>query len=792
MEFENRTFSLVIDCAVDIDLEDLINDIKIDKNLVYKSLITKNVSIFEPIELKKKKKKESKGIKNVIFLTYAFPNAKDSSIQIRNNKGFLQIVIISNPWNDDNFYKTLLKHLSVPLSKVKNIEHKSVFTVSILPENKIINVQAFSDYIWPMKNGTIIFNDVRKQAGNLSIISAKKISYTYNTLTSDNSVLRYNFHRIINSNSTSSFKIYMAVMPNSLQLTTSLDTKEITAQKFEFAEEIRIFEEFIKDHISKIQDIFLDKAQDQINYTMNTIKAVAYDKGKILNDTGSLSARIKNKSVNLFDTKTMKWSENEYQIIKKDPNKQFNVIIKKGEKLVSVPVNLLRIIKNIAGNSIKGRNDHFPVPYSFTGSCPNIDEYINPGGHQSYSDNLYYPVCTKMPEKIEKNMMNFIFNGFPEQLKEIYNVETPDKFCGTFIPDQIKLNSDITLKDNSVVKLVSVKKTGRVPNNKNKFIVQRKDGSVSEINGEDISFKHRESRNFPGLFNILGHKLTKKFLIELGLECGLITPSLNFDLVEPFKNISDKYTKYLITPLLNKNNIQEIINRPKNTYLNGFCVPRYTTDCLLFTSKGNLYIRYSNNTYLVEKSKDPDNTVCFGTLKYTEKNNKNLKEFSKPDFYQLSSDKIILTSKKINIVSKRKAFDPENFSNEEDIFFVINNRDFKNSSIYPMIYKWTLYDNTAVKCKKVSLISKKLKLDIKIVDSISSIEYDSIIVNPSEFKDIENLLVKIEKSLLPDNPIVSVSPCDSFIPDNYPSQNRVDAIIDYLSFSELTSIIYKI
>ena len=55
MEFENRTFSLVIDCAVDIDLEDLINDIKIDKNLVYKSLITKNVSIFEPIELKKKK-----------------------------------------------------------------------------------------------------------------------------------------------------------------------------------------------------------------------------------------------------------------------------------------------------------------------------------------------------------------------------------------------------------------------------------------------------------------------------------------------------------------------------------------------------------------------------------------------------------------------------------------------------------------------------------------------------------------------------------------------------------------
>lgn len=71
-----------------------------------------------------------------------------------------------------------------------------------------------------------------------------------------------------------------------------------------------------------------------------------------------------------------------------------------------------------------------PVPYSFYGKCP-PGMFVDPRGMKRPLDNRYEPCCyniTKSGFMSEKNILNFILNGFPQDSKtrSDYSIDNPD------------------------------------------------------------------------------------------------------------------------------------------------------------------------------------------------------------------------------------------------------------------------------------------------------------------------------------------------------------------------------
>ena len=685
------------------------------------------------------------------------------------------MVITSNPWSMDDLYKIVLERANLlKLSVTVNIRS----TFSKLTTTKQINIDALVSYLWPMDNGIIKYNDVRKELDSQNSISYKNkdTNQTETYLYTYKSSGRFDFNKIHVSKKTyeqSNFIFTIAIFPKVIQITTSLnyDNKEITKENF--STEIDNFVKFLEYHLGRVDNLFLDTFDDGVlrYYTMNTIRDTAYDKGKIILKNNNLVASVVGKNVNVFNEKTMSWLPDLYKIISIDKDQEYNVIVKSKTEKLSVKFSNLRLIKDKPGNSIKGKDDNFPEPYSFHGSCPKINEYIEPWGVQSYADNLYYPVCSD--SKHINNIKNYILDGIstPDLIKnQIDNKNQIDKFSGTFIPNTIKIGSVIRLKNNKFVKLIDVIKDGLAPNNKNIFVVVDKNNRKSKISGFDIDPLYRENRYFSGLNNIFESKeQIKDFLISVGVEYGMLNPVYNFSKID--NSIEKEYEHYLTSVLLNELNISEI----DMDYSLVFEVPKHSINCVIISngSKLLLYTRNLNNTqyntYVLENKYGSSKNVYVGFL---------TTQFEKPTFYMLSQ--IMGSSKKIRTASIN-IIEPKVF---ESIGRASLSGDRRGSDIVILsqgqgqgqeqikMYKWTQYENSAVTCKITKKINDELLLDIS-VDNGSEIYKSIQVKNPELFKQYAK--IKIEPSIRTRNPIISAEPSDKEFYND--PQNKIDTIL---------------
>lgn len=190
-----------------------------------------------------------------------------------------------------------------------------------------------------------------------------------------------------------------------------------------------------------------------------------------------------------------------------------------------------------------------PDPYSFYGRCPGgLSQYIDRVGVQSRKDNKFYPTCTKVTDKnrkeVEEEVVDFILNGLSEEQFDeaginpeievyIHGVPIRDKYAGTFKPGTIDIGNIITFWDDSIqgwneATLIDYKKTHGLGNDLNytSFILQ-KDDKQYDVRGEQFHPKHRESRNFEGLNNIISSEEERKeFLINCAKKLNLVKPDI--------------------------------------------------------------------------------------------------------------------------------------------------------------------------------------------------------------------------------------------------------------------------
>jgi hypothetical protein len=245
-----------------------------------------------------------------------------------------------------------------------------------------------------------------------------------------------------------------------------------------------------------------------------------------------------------------------------------------------------------------------PDPYSFFGKCQGgLSQYIDRIGVQSRKDNKFYPKCTKVNDdkstltsrnrkEVENEIVDFILNGLSdEQLEEgninpevevyMHGVPIKDKYAGTFKPGTIDIGNNITFWDDLLqgwteATLIEYNKSHGPGNDMNytSFILQRntnikcectmeKNGKRDisqcnlhvEVKGDLFHPKHRESRNFAGLNNIIPNDdKRKEFLIECAKKLNLVKPDIQLQ----------KADLSIQTSVLKK--LGEVIKAPKGSF----------------------------------------------------------------------------------------------------------------------------------------------------------------------------------------------------------------------------------
>ncbi len=303
-----------------------------------------------------------------------------------------------------------------------------------------------------------------------------------------------------------------------------------------------------------------------------------------------------------------------------------------------------------------------PDPYSFYGKCPGgLSQYIDRIGVQSRKDNKFYPTCTKVTDgkstqtsrnrtEVEDEVVDFILNGFTDdQLEEaninpgvevyIHDVPIRDKYAGTFKPGTIDIGNKITFWDDSIqgwteAILTEYNKSHGLGNDLNhtSFILEN-GGKQYEIRGEQFHPKHRESRNFIGLNNLIpDEEERKEFLINCAKKLNLVKPDIQLQktdtvvqtrVLKKLGAVIGKTGSFVSVvtgtdPFIEKN----IINLIKQPY-EAVLVPDDGIRCLLFI------IDNENEQYLVDSydkvrkvsinfDTDIQNTIIDGFI--TEKN----------------------------------------------------------------------------------------------------------------------------------------------------------------------------
>lgn len=286
-----------------------------------------------------------------------------------------------------------------------------------------------------------------------------------------------------------------------------------------------------------------------------------------------------------------------------------------------------------------------PDPYSFYGKCPGgLSQYIDRIGVQSRKDNKFYPTCTTVTDdkstqttrnrkEVENEVVDFILNGLSDdQLEEaninpeielyVHGIPIKDKYAGTFKPGTIDIGNTITFWDEALqgwtdATLIEYNKSHGLGNDLNhtSFILQRnanitcaciveknkkdkRDTSQCslhvEIKGEQFHPKHRESRNFAGLNNLIpDENARKEFLINCAKKLNLVKPDIQLQKADTFvqSNVlkklgqvigDDKKGSFIsvvhgIDPFIEKN----IINLANQAY-EAVLIPDDGIRCLLF------------------------------------------------------------------------------------------------------------------------------------------------------------------------------------------------------------------
>ncbi len=323
-----------------------------------------------------------------------------------------------------------------------------------------------------------------------------------------------------------------------------------------------------------------------------------------------------------------------------------------------------------------------PDPYSFYGKCPGgLSQYIDRIGTQSRKDNKFYPTCTKVTDgkstqtsrnrnEVESEVVDFILNGLTDdQLEEaninpeielyVHGVPIKDKYAGTFRPGTIDIGNRITFWDDlnqgwTEATLVEYNKSHGLGNDLNhtSFILRGDDERRYEVRGEQFHPKHRESRNFSGLNNLIPNEEDRKeFLINCAKKLNLVKPDIQLQktditvqmsILKKLGSIINNDTKKgsfisLVTgvdPFIEKN-IMNLIKQPYEAVL----IPDDGIRCLLFI------IDNENEQYLIDSydkvrkvsinfDNNIENTVIDGFI--TEKN----------DFYPF--DLLVFNGLKVN------------------------------------------------------------------------------------------------------------------------------------------------
>jgi hypothetical protein len=263
-------------------------------------------------------------------------------------------------------------------------------------------------------------------------------------------------------------------------------------------------------------------------------------------------------------------------------------------------------------------NVHTFVSNGFvTHNCPGgLSQYINRIGFQSRKDNKFYPACKAVTDKnrkqVEEEVVEFLLNGLSDdQLSQanidpkielfMHGVPIKDKYAGTFKPGTIDIGNTITYWDEylqqwSEATLIDYNKSHGLGNDLNytSFILQNDSGKI-EVRGEQFHPKHRESRNFDGLNNLIpDEKERREFLINCAKKLNLVKPdiqiqktdnTIQLNVLKKLGQIIDSSSKKgsFVTvvngsdPFIEKN----IMNLTKQAY-EAVIIPDDSIRCILF------------------------------------------------------------------------------------------------------------------------------------------------------------------------------------------------------------------
>lgn len=268
-----------------------------------------------------------------------------------------------------------------------------------------------------------------------------------------------------------------------------------------------------------------------------------------------------------------------------------------------------------------------PTPYSFYGTCPSMNYYIDPIGKVSRKDNRFYPTCVKIDDKnkkeIKERTIDFILNGFDEeQYKDarintdveyyFHGVPLSDKYSGTFKPGTTDIGNEITFWDENIQSwntgyIAAAKKSHGPGNDLNHVIFHVKTNDsegLMEIKGEQFHPRYREKRNFPGINNLFSDEESKKeFLIECIKDLHIIKPEIEIKksdkntrltVMNELKNLCGKTFKTITKtdPFIKEN-----INNFSKIAYEAVLIPDYSIRCILF-------IIDENNQYLINSDKE--------------------------------------------------------------------------------------------------------------------------------------------------------------------------------------------
>ncbi len=168
-----------------------------------------------------------------------------------------------------------------------------------------------------------------------------------------------------------------------------------------------------------------------------------------------------------------------------------------------------------------------PYPYSFYGSCPGgLDQYINPIGLISRSDNNFYPFSETVSADDEKWIINFLLNGFTryEIIKGFFDKmkNGVDIYCGTFKPGTALIGSIVDIQHPTSNEFVNVQiidknKTHGLGNDNNNVIykVTAVDG-IDCLHGLDnmdmLDILDEDDESLKNYFEITGANFNKHYL----------------------------------------------------------------------------------------------------------------------------------------------------------------------------------------------------------------------------------------------------------------------------------------